>query len=97
MQELVDFFQTLFESINIYKMILVYSSDYDIDTLIKLLIEKDFPISKSCNERIYATDNFTSSTDLTDITCIICTDQQIYHQVRQVLKNVESMILFSFK
>ena len=101
MQETIAFFQHLFESINIYKMLLVYSPDYDIDKLIELLTEKDFPISKYNNEnnRIFAIDDFTNTTNLADITCILCTDSCVYTKTRHVLKNrnVENMILFSFK
>jgi hypothetical protein len=100
MQKTLGFFQNLFESINIYKMLLVYSPSYDIDTLITLLEKNDFPISKtSPDQRIYALDNFTSTTSLKDITCILCTDSHVYDTTRRVLKNrnVENMILFSLE
>ncbi len=99
MNHIISFFQRLFESINIYKMLLIYPHKYDIDKLILLLRQKDYPIIKgiNANYRIYAIDNFTESTDISDITCIVCIGDDLYNKTRFILKhkNIGNLVLFS--
>ena len=99
MNHILSFFQRLFESINIYKMLLIYPLNYDINTLINLLQQNDYPIIKErdSNYRIYAVNDFTESTDISDITCIVCIGNELYNKTRCILKNrnVERLVLFS--
>ena len=99
MNHIISFFQRLFESINIYKMLLIYPVNYDIDTLIHLLRQKDYPITKgfSFDYRIYAIDKFTENIDISDITCMVCIGDELYKQTRCILKNknTENLVLFS--
>ncbi len=100
MNHIISFFQRLFESINIYKMLLIYPLHFDINKLIELLVQKDYPITKGINAdyRIYALDNFTESTDISDITCILCIGDDLYNKTRFILKqhkNIGNLVLFS--